>query len=58
MKADIFKQEEEEIQVHKGCGAEAVNMGEDAISYCTECERIVEGDTEMVTLEEFEKGER
>lgn len=42
------------IQVHKGCGAEATNLGEDGISYCTECETIVEGETEYITTEEYE----
>jgi len=50
--------DDQTIEVHMGCGAEVVGIGEDGISYCTECEHIVEGDTEMVTLEEFEKGER
>lgn len=43
-----------EIQVHKGCGAEAVNMGDDGISVCTGCETIVEGDTEYISLEAYE----
>lgn len=42
------------IQVHKGCGAEAINLGDDGISYCTECETIVEGETEYITTEEYE----
>lgn len=43
-----------EIEVHKDCGAEVRGIGEDSISFCTECEHIVEGDTEMITVEEFE----
>ena len=45
----------DEIQIHTDCGAEAINIGEDAISYCTECETIVEGHTKYITLEEYEK---
>lgn len=45
----------EEILVHKWCNGEIKDIGEDGISFCTECETIVEGDTEYMTLEEFEK---
>lgn len=43
-----------EIEVHRGCGAEVHGVGEDGISYCTGCDTIVEGDTEYITMEEFE----
>jgi len=42
------------VQVHTGCGGEVQNVGEDGISYCTECEHICEGDTEYITTEEWE----
>lgn len=45
----------EPIHVHKGCNGLVNGLGEDSISYCEDCETIVEGDTEYITLEEFEK---
>lgn len=44
-----------EIEVHKDCGGEVYGIGEDYISYCTECENIVEGQTEYITEDEFEE---
>ena len=44
----------EEIEIHKGCNAEVVSMGEDGLSYCTECEHICEGETQFISVEEFE----
>ncbi len=43
-----------DVQIHKGCGAEAINVGEDCISYCTECEHICEGDTEYISAKNYE----
>lgn len=44
----------EEIEVHKGCNGSVHGVGEDGISYCEDCETIVEGDTEYITIEEYE----
>lgn len=44
----------EEIEVHKRCNGEIRLLGEDYISYCQDCETIVEGDTESITMEEYE----
>lgn len=44
----------EPIEVHKKCYGLISGIGEDYISYCEDCETIVEGDTEYITLKEFE----
>jgi hypothetical protein len=46
----------EPVEIHSGCGASVRGIGEDLISYCEGCETIVEGQTEWVTFEEYEKG--
>lgn len=42
------------IEVHKGCNGEIRNIGPDSISYCEDCDTIVEGQTETITAEEYE----
>lgn len=44
-----------EIEVCRGCASEVQRLGEDGISFCPECEHIVEGDTEIITIEEQER---
>lgn len=44
-----------ETQIHKGCNGRVHGIGEDLISYCEDCETIVEGETEWITEEEWEK---
>lgn len=44
----------EPIEVHAGCGGEVHGLAPDGVSYCTECEHICEGETEFITMEEFE----
>lgn len=45
----------EPVKVHKGCNGLVRGIGEDYISYCEDCETIVEGDTEHITMEEWEQ---
>ena len=45
----------DEIEIHKDCNGLVHGVGEDGISYCEDCETIVEGDTKWITVEEFEK---
>jgi hypothetical protein len=42
-------------EVHKDCGGTVRGLGEDLISYCEDCENIVEGQTEFLTEEELEE---
>ena len=35
------------IEVCDVCGAEVMNLPPDGISYCMECERVVEGNTHL-----------
>jgi hypothetical protein len=44
----------QEFEFHKNCGGHVRGLGEDGISYCEECETIVEGDTECLTEEEHD----
>jgi hypothetical protein len=44
-----------EVEVCKFCSSEVEHIGEDGISYCEEGCGIVEGDTETITMEEYEK---
>lgn len=44
----------EQVEIHKCCGGEVRGLPPDSISYCIDCEHIVEGDTEFITTEEFE----
>lgn len=44
----------EEIEVHKECGGEVRWVGPDGIAFCSDCETIVEGETEYRTREEIE----
>lgn len=46
-----------EIEVHKNCNGLVHGVGEDGISYCEDCETIVEGDTEYITIQELEERE-
>lgn len=43
-----------EVEVHKDCNGEVQGLAPDGISYCTDCETIVEGETEYITTEEYE----
>lgn len=45
-----------EVEVHSGCGGLVHGIGEDYISYCEDCETIVEGATKLITMEEYENG--
>ena len=44
----------DEIEVHKECGGLVKSVGPDGISYCEDCEHIVEGETEYITETEYE----
>lgn len=50
MNLPVYRTDEEvELEFHKGCGGEVQSLGDDGISYCTDCEVICEGDTEFLT---------
>lgn len=49
-----YKNDSDEIMIHKSCGGEAIELYGAEISYCTECESVCEGDTKYISIKEFE----
>lgn len=45
----------EQIEVHRDCLGEVQSLAPDGISFCKDCEVVVEGETEHISLEEFER---
>jgi hypothetical protein len=46
---------DQDIIIHKSCGSEINRIGEDGIDYCPDCEHICEGETEVVSSDEFDR---
>lgn len=44
----------DEIRIHTACGSEVVELIQAEITYCMECECIAEGESEYISIEEFE----
>jgi hypothetical protein len=50
-----MESEKVEIMIHTSCGSEAIELYGAEISYCLGCEAVCEGDTEIISLKEFEE---
>ena len=47
----------QKVEVHIGCNGKCHGLPPDGVSYCEDCEIIVEGETEFITDEEWGKKE-